>query len=400
LASSVRLTLVTDAKQPAVRHALAGAALAATLVLPTAGCTNAASEPSPDTQTVSTETPSASATPTATGSSSPSATRTPTRSVKPGSKLQVSNVLTGLTTPWGLVTLSDGSLLLSERDTRKILHVEGSKETVVRTINQADPGGEAGLLGLLASKDERTVLAFYTASDDNRIAAMSWDGKQLGDPKVIISGLPKGSRHYGGRMALGPDGYVYVGAGEGGNASLAQDRGSLGGKILRITFSGKPAPGNPFGDEIYSYGHRNIEGLAFDNKGRLWASEFGENEWDELNLITKGGNYGWPLVEGSGSSKGLINPKIVWRPVDASPSGLAYWQGELWMAGLRGGRLWEIPLDGTSTGKPIAHFTNTYGRLRTVMASRDGNSLLLTSSNTDGRGSTQPGDDKLFRITR
>jgi glucose/arabinose dehydrogenase len=390
---------VTDAKQPALRRALARAALAATLVLPLAGCTNAASEPSPDTQTVTTESPSGAETEPST-SVSPTPTRpTPTRNSKPGAKLQVSEVLTGLTTPWGLVTLKDGSLLISERDTRKILHVKGSKTTVVRTIDQADPGGEAGLLGLLASKDERTILAFYTASDDNRIASMSWDGQRLGEPKVILSGIPKGSRHYGGRMVLGPDGYVYLGAGEGGNASLAQDKGSLGGKILRITFDGKPAPGNPFGDEIYSYGHRNIEGLAFDDKGRLWASEFGENEWDELNLITKGGNYGWPLVEGSGSGKGLINPKVVWRPADASPSGLAYWQGELWMAGLRGIRLWEIPLDGTSTGKPIAHFTGTYGRLRTVMPSRDGSSLLLTSSNTDGRGRPLPGDDKLYRIT-
>jgi len=398
LAQSVRLTLVTDAEQPAVRLAFAGAALAATLVLPLAGCTNAASEPSPDTQTASAQAPSPSETETPT--TTPSRSQAPTRSTKPGAKLQVSEVLTGLTTPWGLVTLKDGTLLISERDTRKILHVDGSKETLVRTIDQANPSGEAGLLGLLASKDERTILAFYTASNDNRIASMSWDGQRLGEPKVILSGLPKGSRHFGGRMVLGPDGYVYVGAGEGGNSSLAQDRGSLGGKILRITLSGKPAPGNPFGDEIYSYGHRNIEGLAFDNKGRLWASEFGENDWDELNLITKGGNYGWPLVEGSGSGKGLINPKIVWRPADASPSGLAYWQGELWMAGLRGIRLWEIPLDGTSTGKPIAHFTGTYGRLRTVMPSHDGSSLLLTSSNTDGRGRTLPGDDKLYRITR
>jgi len=201
-------------------------------------------------------------------------------------------------------------------------------------------------------------------------------------------------------MAIGPDGYLYVTTGETGNSSLAQDKGSLGGKILRLTLDGKPAPGNPFGTEIYSYGHRNIQGLAFDDQGRLWASEFGDTSWDELNLITKGGNYGWPLVEGSGSGEGLINPKIVWRTSDASPSGLAYWQGELWMAALRGGRLWEIPLDGTSTGKPIAHFTDTYGRLRSVIPSHDGTSLLLTSSNTDGRGDPGPGDDKLYRITR
>jgi glucose/arabinose dehydrogenase len=395
LARSVRLTVVTDAKQPAIRRALAGGALVATLVLLFAGCTNAASEPSPDTQTASTQAPSGGGTETSTSSS-----QTPTRGSQPGAKLRVSEVVTGLTSPWGLVALDDGSFLISERDTRKILHARGSRETLVQTIEEADPAGEGGLLGLLASKDERTIFAYYTAADDNRIVAMSWDGQRLGEPKVIFSGIPKGGRHDGGRMALGPDGYLYVATGETADERLAQDKGSLGGKILRLTLAGKPAPGNPFDSEVYSYGHRNVEGLAFDDKGRLWASEFGEQDWDELNLITKGGNYGWPLVEGSGSGKGLINPKIVWRPADASPSGLAYWQGELWMAALRGGRLWEIPLDGTSTGKPIAHFTDTYGRLRSVLPSQDGKSLLLSSSNTDGRGDPGPGDDKLYRITR
>jgi glucose/arabinose dehydrogenase len=393
LAQSVRLTRVTVASQPAVRRALAGGALVATLVLLLPGCNKPASQPSPDTQTAGTQAPTGGSQRTPSGQATTSGSQIT-------AKLQVSEVLTGLTTPWGLVALSDGSLLISERDTGKILHLQGSKTTVVQTINEVDPGGEAGLLGLLASKDEGRVFAFYTASDDNRIVSMSWDGQRLGEPKVILSGIPKGGRHFGGRMVLGPDGYIYVGAGEGGDSDLAQDKGSLGGKILRITLDGKPAPGNPFGNEIYSYGHRNIEGLAFDNQGRLWASEFGEQDWDELNLITKGGNYGWPLVEGSGSGKGLINPKIVWRPGDASPSGLAYWQGELWMAALRGGRLWEIPLDGASTGKPIAHFTDAYGRLRSVIVAHDGNSLLFSSSNTDGRGDPGPGDDKLYRMTR
>jgi glucose/arabinose dehydrogenase len=394
LAASVRLTHVIEASQRSVRRALAGGALTATLVLLLAGCTKASSEPSPDTVTSSPETQAGSPTAQA---SSPGAS---TSSARPTGKLQVSEVITGLTTPWGLVALDDGTLLISERDTRKILHVQDSKATLLRTIDGADPGGEGGLLGLLASKDERTVFAYYTAADDNRIVSMSWDGRKLGEPKVIFSGIPKGGRHDGGRMALGPDGYLYVATGETGDSSLAQKKGSLGGKILRLTLDGKPAPGNPFDNEIYSYGHRNIEGLAFDDKGRLWASEFGDQSWDELNLITKGGNYGWPLVEGSGSNKDLINPKVVWRTSDASPSGLAYWQGELWMAALRGARLWEIPLDGTKVGKPRAHFTDDYGRLRSVIVSHDGKSLLMSSSNTDGRGNPDQDDDKLYRITR
>ena len=226
---------------------------------------------------------------------------------------------------------------------------------------------------------------------------MSWDGRSLGEPEVILDGIPKAGIHDGGRIIVGPDGHLYVGTGDSGESQEAQDKSSLGGKILRVTVDGEPAPGNPFGDEVFSFGHRNVQGLAFDEEGRLWACEFGSQDWDELNLIEKGKNYGWPLVEGSGEGQGLTNPKVVWRTSEASPSGLAYWQGDLWMAGLRGERLWQIPVDGTDTGDPVAHFEGEYGRLRTVVVSSDGQSLLLTGSNTDGRGDVRDGDDRLGR---
>ena len=201
-------------------------------------------------------------------------------------------------------------------------------------------------------------------------------------------------------MVIGPDGYLYVGTGESGSGGLAQDKDSLGGKILRIRTDGRPAPGNPFDNEVYSYGHRNVQGLAFDDQGRLWASEFGDQTWDELNLITKGGNYGWPTAEGSAKIDGLINPKLVWKTSEASPSGLAYWQGEFWMAALRGERLWEIPVEGTNVGEPKSHFAGDYGRLRSVTVATDGQSLLLTASNTDGRATPEAGDDRVLRVTR
>ena len=237
--------------------------------------------------------------------------------------------------------------------------------------------------------DESRVFAYYTAAEDNRIVAMSWDGRSLGEPEVILDGIPKAGIHDGGRIIVGPDGHLYVGTGDSGESQEAQDKSSLGGKILRLTVDGEPAPGNPFGDEVFSFGHRNVQGLAFDEEDRLWASEFGSQDWDELNLIEEGKNYGWPLVEGSGEGQGLTNPKVVWRTSEASPSGLAYWQGDLWMAGLRGERLWQIPVDGTDTGDPVAHFEGEYGRLRTVVVSSDGQSLLLTGSNTDGRGDVE-----------
>jgi glucose/arabinose dehydrogenase len=348
-----------------------GLGIAALLVILTS-CSTAASQPSGDTRTGGT-----------------AAADSPT----------VSEVARGLTSPWGLVALTDGSTLVSERDTRRILHLVDGRATRLRTVDDARPAGEGGLLGLAATQDQQTVFAYYTAENDNRLASMSWDGQHLGEPTVILSGIPKSGRHNGGRLVLGPDGHLYVGTGESGDASLAQDKKSLGGKILRITTAGKPAPGNPFGNEVYSYGHRNVEGLAFDDEGRLWASEFGEQTWDELNLITKGGNYGWPQVEGSSQNKGLINPKVVWQTSDASPSGLAYWRGKLWMAALRGQQLWEIPIQGTTPGPPVGHFADKYGRLRSVTVTHDRSSLLLSSSNTDGRGDAQSGDDRLLKLT-
>ena len=363
------------------------------------GCTNAGNESSSDTRTAG-QTPASSAPAPSPDPSTPEASSPTPSAVRSRGEPRAAVIVSDLAAPWGLVTLKDGTFLISERDERRILRVHNDSTSLVGTIDEASPAGEGGLLGLAITKDEKTVFAYYTAADDNRIVSMSWNGRDLGAPKVILRGIPKGFIHNGGRMVIGPDDYLYVGTGESGDGSLAQDKDSLGGKILRLRVDGRPAPGNPFDNEVFSYGHRNVQGLAFDADGRLWASEFGQQEWDELNLIREGANYGWPEVEGSGKVKGMTNPKVVWRTRDASPSGLAYWQGGLWMAGLRGARLWEIPLDGASTRAPIAHFRGDYGRLRTVVVAHDGNSLLLSNSNTDGRGDPSRDDDRLFRVTR
>ena len=372
--------------------------LAAGALLLVTGCTDAATEPSPETRTAGQ--PPASPTPSSPDSSSQDPGSPSPSTVQSRGDPGAQEVVSDLEAPWGLVALKDGSFLISERDTRKIVRVRNGSTSDLRTIDEADPAGEGGLLGLAITENEKTVFAYYTAANDNRIVSMSWDGRELGAPKVILRDIPKGFIHNGGRMVVGPDDYLYVGTGESGTGRLSQDKNSLGGKILRIRLDGRPAPGNPFDNEVFSYGHRNVQGLAFDDQGRLWASEFGQNRWDELNLITKGADYGWPDVEGSGSVRGMTNPKVVWHTDEASPSGLAYWQNSLWMAGLRGQRLWEIPVDGTKTGDPIAHFRGDYGRLRTVQVAADGGSLLLTNSNTDGRGDPASDDDRLFQITR
>lgn len=315
----------------------------------------------------------------------------------------VGTVATGLMAPWGLAFLPDGSAVVTERDTAKVLQIAPDHVvTEIGTIGDAAPQGEGGLLGVAVSPkfDQDRTLYFYVSSDnDNRIVTATLDKGGLSDTTPILTGIPLGSIHDGGRLEFGPDGFLYASTGEIGNPDLAQDRSTLAGKILRLTPKGKPAPGNPFGDEIWSWGHRNVQGLAFTDDGRLWASEFGQNTFDELNRIEAGANYGWPQVEGEGGTDaGFVDPQAVWGTDVASPSGLAYADGALWMAALRGNRLWRIPVESDGdAGQPEAYFVGEYGRMRTVVVAPDG-SLWLTTSNQDGRGSPAPDDDRILRI--
>ena len=313
-----------------------------------------------------------------------------------------------LEVPWGVDFLPDGAAVVTERMTGRVLQVtpDGTLSRL-GAITATVPQGEAGLLGVAVSPDfetDRTLFFYVTGSSDNRVVKAELDGSEqsgveLGEPTVVLDGIPAGFIHDGGRIAFGPDGYLYVTTGETGDPHLAQDPDSLAGKILRITGDGDPAPGNPDpSSPVWSLGHRNVQGLAWDDAGRLWASEFGDSTWDELNLVEKGGNYGWPEVEGTGGGPEYLDPALVWPVEEASPSGLAYADGHLWMAGLRGQRLWRIRVsDGGKASRPTAFFTEDYGRLRTVVTSPDGE-LWLTTSNQDGRGEPTPADDRIIVI--
>ncbi|GAA3376410.1 PQQ-dependent sugar dehydrogenase [Streptomyces racemochromogenes] len=327
-----------------------------------------------------------------------------------GSVTVSGEVAKGLESPWGVAPLPGGDLLVASRDQGKVSRVrtDTGAVTEIGKVPGVAPGGEGGLLGLALSPDfasDRMVYAYFTTESDNRIARMRYDeqrpaGQQLGAPDTVLRGIPKGLIHNGGRIAFGPDRMLYAGTGETGNTGLAQDRKSLGGKILRMTPDGRPAPGNPeAGSVVYSFGHRNVQGLAWDEDKRLWASEFGQRTWDELNLVEPGGNYGWPEAEGKAGKAGLRDPVAVWKTDDASPSGIAWAEGSIWMAGLKGERLWRIPLKGAAAAaEPEAFLQGKYGRLRTVVP-LDGDQLLLVTSETDGRGSPEPGDDRILRLT-
>ncbi|MQA96403.1 MAG: PQQ-dependent sugar dehydrogenase [Streptosporangiales bacterium] len=311
------------------------------------------------------------------------------------------DVVTGLEVPWAIAFLEDGSALVSERDTARVLRVRNGAARPVGEVPGVVPGGEGGLLGLAVQRGAGAnpwVYAYFTAAEDNRIVRMRLDGDRLGEPETILTGIPKGSNHNGGRIAFGPDGMLYAGTGETGDTSLAQDRDSLGGKILRMTPEGEPAPGNPFDTHVWTLGHRNVQGLAWDDKGRMYATEFGQNRYDEINLIEKGDNYGWPDVEGTGGGGDFTDPLITWTTDEASPSGLAYAGGSLWAAALRGSRLWRVPVaeDG-SLARPRA-LLEDLGRLRAVAATPDGSGLWVSTSNQDGRGSPQEGDDRIVEL--
>lgn len=321
-------------------------------------------------------------------------------------------VASGLETPWGLAFLPDGSALVSERDTGKIKRIdpngrEGSNVTTIGSVKGVVPEGEGGLLGIAVATPQGSstpvLFAYLTSRLDNQVVRIPLlnNGKRLGAQKTILTGIPKATYHNGGRLLVGPDQKtLYVATGDAGDPQLAQNPSSLAGKVLRVDFNGAPATGNPRAKSpVFTLGHRNVQGLALDSKGRVWASEFGERDADELNLLVPGGNYGWPEIEGRGQDPRFINPRTVWSPTStASPSGIAIKNDVVYVASLRGERLWQVPIKGAQTRDAKSWDLGDRGRLRTIAQAPDG-SLWVVTSNTDGRGDPRPSDDKIIRLS-
>jgi glucose/arabinose dehydrogenase len=315
---------------------------------------------------------------------------------------RVSTIATGLEAPWGIAFLPGGDALVAERDNGRILRIPaagGSPKTVMTIGGVAhSSGGEEGLLGLAVSPryaTDRLVYAYYSTASDNRIVRFRLGGT----PRPILTGLRRGVIHDGGRIAFGPDGKLYAGVGETGVGALAQDVSSRNGKILRMNADGSAPADNPRrGSLVWSAGHRNVQGLAWDAQGRLWASEFGQHRFDEVNLVHKGDNGGWPLVEGVGSTHGgrFVNPKVTWPTTQASPSGAAIIGRTLYLGALQGEAVLRVALNGSRARKLTPILTGD-GRIRTVVRAPDG-SLWVSTSNTDDRGTPRGGDDRILRV--
>ncbi|WP_157240232.1 PQQ-dependent sugar dehydrogenase [Catenuloplanes japonicus] len=313
---------------------------------------------------------------------------------------------TGLAAPWGLTFLPDASALVSERITGEIKRIpaEGGAATTVGVVPDVVASAEGGLLGIVASPDfatDRTVYAAVSGATENQIVALriGADFRSLTRERVLLGGITTADRHHGGRLAIGPDGHLWIGTGDAFAPENAADDTSLNGKILRLRTDGtvpddNPTPGSP----IFSSGHRNVQGITFGPDGTAYASELGHRTWDEVNVLRAGRDYGWPETEGV---QGDTGEKPIWtvHPDDASPSGMAYAAGSLWIGALGGQRLWQLPVGGDAEAVP--HYRDTYGRIRTVEVAPDG-ALWLITSNTDratwGGTGPRPGDDRILRV--
>jgi glucose/arabinose dehydrogenase len=322
--------------------------------------------------------------------------------------VEVTEITRNLEQPWGLTFLPDGTALVSSRDTGDIRRIDPAtgQHSSVGVLPDVDAWNDSGLLGLAASPtfaEDRLVYAYLSTEVENRVVALQFaeDLASFEQTSIVLGGIERGGGHQGGRLAFGPDGNLWITTGDANAPDLSPDPASLNGKLLRIRPDGTIPEGNPFGSPVFSTGHRNPQGITFAADGTIYSSEFGESRQDEVNVIASGQDYGWPESEGLIGETGTP-PIFVFEPREASPSGIAYAGGSLWMAALRGQRLWQLPVEGGEpTGDPIAHFEGEFGRLRTVEVAPDG-ALWLITSETDGFGwagaTPTDGDDRILRI--
>lgn len=348
-----------------------------------------------------------------------------TAGVAPAS-LSVETVASGLDTPWDLAWGPDGALWFTERPGR-VSRLDPSTGEVTRVGElEVVERSESGLMGMAFHPDFQQEPYVYLAHSysgrggiRNRLVRMRYDGVRLEDPETLLDGIPGNPNHDGSRLAFGPDGWLYMTTGDAGRADLAQDLGSPAGKVLRLTPEGQPAPDNPFGSAVWSYGHRNPQGIVFHPRtGDLYISEHGPRDNDEVNRVVRGGNHGWPEVHGfcDGDTAGeeafcrthdVVEPLAAWTPTVAVAGMDFYgadlipgWKGSLLVTSLAGATLFRLILsaDGRRIVGREALYEDEFGRLRDVLVG-PGGEVYLATSNRDGRGRPAPGDDRILRVT-
>lgn len=319
---------------------------------------------------------------------------------------KVAIVAENLETPWSIAFLPNYDILFTERNGSLKL-ISNNNITTIEKISDVLEYGEGGLMGLTLHPNfsqNKYLYVMYTYQGErnntrNRVVRYKFDNSSLSEGIIIIDNIPGAIYHNGGRIKFGPDGYLYATTGDSLEPSLAQNTTSLAGKILRVTDDGKAAPGNPFNNLVYSYGHRNPQGIAWDSSERLWQTEHGRSSpsgYDEVNIILSGRNYGWPEIQGAETRSGMQPPLAQSGDETWAPGGAVFLRDSLFYTGLRGEALYELRIE-NENALITKHFLNEFGRIRDVILGPD-KLIYITTSNRDGRGNPSTGDDRILKI--